>query len=214
MLSKALTLSGGYLVQTEIASDPSEETGLFKGEYAAFANLVFNASDTFKLGVSYVRSYAPGGDVDLTGGTGSELSQDFLGVATSADSVGAQASLKFGDLSLSGWFGYTWANAEADGDVVEEGDDARVLNWAAVLSLSDLSGEGNLAAIIFGQPPKVIDSDLVEDNNTSYHLEGFYRLRLTDDISVTPGVFVIFNPEHNNDNNMLYVGTIRTTFEF
>ena len=137
-----------------------------------------------------------------------------MGVATSADSVRAQASLKFSGLSLSGWFGYTWANAEADGDVVEEGDDARVLNWATVLSLSDLGGEGNLAAIIFGQPPKVIDSDLVEDNNTSYHLEGFYRLRLTDNISVTPGVFVIFNPEHNNDNNMLYVGTIRTTFEF
>lgn len=214
MLSDVLTLSGGYLVQSEIASDPSEEAGLFDGEYAAFANLVFNANDTFKLGVSYVRFYAPGGDVDLTGGTGSELSQDPLGVATSADSVGAQASLGFGGLTLSGWFGYTWANAEADGDVVEEGDNARILNWAAVLSFADLGGEGNLAAIIFGQPPRVVDSDFIEDDNTSYHLEGFYRLRLTDNISVTPGVFVIFNPEHNNGNDTLYVGTVRTTFEF
>lgn len=214
-LSDALTISGGYLVQTDFASDPSEKAGLFNGEYAAFANVLFNASNTFKLGLSYVRSYAPGGEVDLTGGTGSELSQDPLGVATSGDSVGAQAQLNLGSsLILSGWFGYTWANARADGAVVNEGDEARVANWAAAVSFPDLIKEGSLASVIFGQPPKVVASDLVEDEDTSYHLEGFLRFPITDNISITPGVFVVFNPEHNNDNSTLYVGTIRTTFEF
>ncbi|MEO1377904.1 MAG: carbohydrate porin, partial [Cyanobacteria bacterium J06635_10] len=33
-------------------------------------------------------------------------------------------------------------------------------------------------------------------------------------ISITPGLLVIFNPEHNNDNDTIYVGTVRTTFSF
>ncbi len=214
-LSDALIISGGYLVDTGLASDPSEGAGLFNGQYAAFGNVLFNASSTFKLGLSYVRSYAPGGEVNLTGGTGSELSQDPLGVATSGNSVGAQAQLGLSDkLILSGWFGYTWANAQADGVGVNEGDEARIANWAAAVSFPDLIKQGSLASIIFGQPPKVVNSDLVEDDDTSYHLEGFLRFPITENISITPGVFVVFNPEHNSDNSTQYVGTIRTTLEF
>lgn len=214
-LNDTFTLAAGYLVPTDFASNPSQKAGLSDGAYAAFTNVVFNATNNFKLGLSYVRSYAPGGEVNLTGSTGSGIAQDPLGVATSADSVGAQAQLGVGDgLILSGWAGYTWAKAQASGLGVIEGNEARIFNWAAAVSFPDLGKEGNLASIIFGQPPKVVDSDLIEDQNTSYHLEGFYRFKLTENVSITPGAFVIFNPEHNNDNNTIYVGTIRTTFEF
>ncbi|EAW42617.1 hypothetical protein N9414_10223, partial [Nodularia spumigena CCY9414] len=30
-------------------------------------------------------------------------------------------------------------------------------------------------------------------------------MRLTDNIAVTPGLLVIFNPEHNSDNDTIYV---------
>lgn len=214
-LNDTFTLAAGYLVPTDFASNPSQKAGLSDGAYAAFTNVVFNATNNFKLGLSYVRSYAPGGEVNLTGSTGSGIAQDPLGVATSADSVGAQAQLGVGEgLILSGWAGYTWAKAQASGLGVIEGNEARIFNWAAAVSFPDLGKEGNLASIIFGQPPKVVDSDLIEDQNTSYHLEGFYRFKLTENVSITPGAFVIFNPEHNNDNDTIYVGTIRTTFEF
>ncbi len=74
--------------------------------------------------------------------------------------------------------------------------------------------EGNLAAVTFGQPPKVIDGDIAEDPDTSYVLEGLYRFQVTDNIAITPGAYVIFNPEHNEANGNIYVGTIRTTFSF
>nr|MBA2749041.1 carbohydrate porin [Tatlockia sp.] len=41
-----------------------------------------------------------------------------------------------------------------------------------------------------------------------------YRLQLNDNIAVTPGVLVILNPEHNDANDTIYVGTLRTTFTF
>jgi carbohydrate-selective porin OprB len=74
-------------------------------------------------------------------------------------------------------------------------------------------------------PPTVTSSDFGlatptavsarrEDKSSSYHIEGFYRYRLNDNISITPGVLVILNPEGNSANNAIYVGTLRTTFTF
>ncbi|PPT06666.1 putative porin [Geitlerinema sp. FC II] len=77
--------------------------------------------------------------------------------------------------------------------------------------------DGDLLAFLFGQPPKLVDGENLvfgEDEDTSLHFELFYRLRLTDRISITPGVFVVTNPEHNSDSEALVVGTIRTTFRF
>jgi carbohydrate-selective porin OprB len=42
----------------------------------------------------------------------------------------------------------------------------------------------------------------------------FYRAQLSDNIALTPGLFVIFNPNHNADNNALIVGALRATFRF
>ncbi|NEQ24091.1 MAG: carbohydrate porin, partial [Microcoleus sp. SIO2G3] len=41
-----------------------------------------------------------------------------------------------------------------------------------------------------------------------------YKLQLTDNIAITPGAFVILNPEHNDVNDTIFVGTFRTTFTF
>ena len=37
---------------------------------------------------------------------------------------------------------------------------------------------------------------------------------MNDNIAINPGFFVIFNPEHDADNDTIWVGTIRTIFEF
>ena len=54
----------------------------------------------------------------------------------------------------------------------------------------------------------------VEDEATSLHFEFFYRFRVNDNISITPGFFFVTNPGHIEDNDTLYVATIRTTFRF
>ena len=75
-------------------------------------------------------------------------------------------------------------------------------------------GEGNLPGILVGLPPRVTDSDVRDEDDTSYHVEAFYRFQLNDYISVTPGFWVVFNPENNSDNSNQYVGVIRTSFNF
>ncbi len=53
-----------------------------------------------------------------------------------------------------------------------------------------------------------------EDEATSLHFEFFYRFKVNDNISITPGFFFVTNPGHIEDNDTIYVGTIRTTFRF
>lgn len=52
------------------------------------------------------------------------------------------------------------------------------------------------------------------DNEYGYHVEGFYRYRLTDNISITPGVIWLTSPGQNENNDDVIIGTLRTTFTF
>jgi hypothetical protein len=148
----------------------------------------------------------------LTGGTGSALARrPFGNVATEADHFGVEANFRLGSaISLGGWVGYTNANS-AVGEL-----EADVWNWAANVGFRDLGKEGALLGVIAGMPPKLTDVDggLAEDADSSFHLEALYRYPLNDNIDVTPGLLVIFNPEHNDNNDTIYVGTVRTTFKF
>ncbi|MEQ8754463.1 MAG: iron uptake porin [Coleofasciculus sp. G1-WW12-02] len=219
-LNSALNLSLGYLAPN--ANDPSQKNGLFNGSYAAIAQLGIEPSEGLRLGLTYVRSYYPGGQVVVSGETGSELANVPFGedTATSADQFGLSASLRLSRaFTLSGWGGLTLAHAQDNGFnngvLVDEGDDATIFNWAITLALPDFGSEGSLLGFVVGQPPKVTDNDGgFEDDDTSWHLEAQYRYQLTDNIAINPGVFVILNPEHYDNNDTIWVGTLRTIFEF
>ena len=64
------------------------------------------------------------------------------------------------------------------------------------------------------ESPEGLDQFGREDEATSLHFEIFYRFKVNDNISITPGVFIVTNPGHIEQNDTLYVGTIRTTFRF
>jgi hypothetical protein len=103
---------------------------------------------------------------------------------------------------------------ETDSLFVNEGDDAQSWYGAVGLSFPDLGGEGNLPGILVGIPPHVSSSDVRKEDDNAYHLEAFYSLQVNDNISVTPGLWAIFNPENNSSNDTQYVGVFRTTFDF
>ncbi|BAU15790.1 carbohydrate-selective porin OprB (plasmid) [Leptolyngbya sp. NIES-3755] len=210
--SRSASLSLAYLAGD--ASDPSASRGLFGGSYGAIAQLTLRPTEALGINLLYVNSYNR-----LNVGVGSTFANAPFGsgVAASANSFGAEVSYRLSPrLILGGEVGWVLANAESSSALAPRGSDATIFNWAATLSLPDLGRKGNLAGLVIGQQPKVIRNDIAarEDFDTSLHLEAFYRLALSDKISVTPGVIVITNPEHNASNDTIYVGTIRTTFRF
>jgi Carbohydrate-selective porin, OprB family/S-layer homology domain len=214
----AVKATAGYLASDGDAPNPANGRGVFDGSFSATGQLNFSLGKAFDLGVSYVRKYNRAGDVGIMGSTGSSLANRPFGQsATASDNFGVQVNFKPSSrFQLGGWYGYTKAHQLRNSD-----NDATIQNAAITLALPDFGRQGNLLGFVFGVPPKVTDSDLrrangsrAKDGDTSYHLEGFYRFQVNDFISVTPGVYVILNPEHNDKNDNIWVGVLRTTFSF
>jgi hypothetical protein len=224
-----LALSLGYLGTT--ANDPTSDNGLFNGPYGALAQLTFKPSDRFTIGFTYINAY----NEEL--GTGSQRANpiSFVGsqlvpppsvtgepgevnVPFASNSYGIEASLGLSDkFVLGGWVGYTNArNLSTESGSVDRGE-LEIWNWAVTLGFPDLGKKGNLAGIIFGMEPKVTSSSINEisrDRDTSYHIEAFYQYQVTDNISITPGVIWLTAPDHNNNNDDVVIGALRTTFTF
>ncbi len=202
--------TAGYLAGDSDAPNPANGRGVFDGSFSALGQIGF-FSKPFDLGLTYTRKYNRAGDVGIMGGTGSSLANRPFGQsATAADNFGVQVNFKPSSrFQIGGWYGYTKAE-----QLRRSNNEATIQNGAITLALSDFGRRGNLLGFVFGVPPKVTESDLARNRNTSYHLEGFYRFQVNDFISVTPGVYVILNPEHNNKNDDIWVGLLRTVFSF
>ena len=213
-----LALSLGYLSST--ANDPTPGKGLFDGNYGALAQLTVKPSDRISLGLTYINSY---NQPLLTGSNNATLKPldtnsalEGIDVPFSSNSYGVQASLGISKkFVLGGWAGYT--NSQVLTGTKGEVD---TFNYAVTLGFPDLGKKGNLAGVIVGMEPKVTSSNVVgvtKDPNTSYHIEGFYQYKLSDNITLTPAVIWLTAPEHNDTNktnNSVVIGALRTTFSF
>ena len=216
------SLSLGYLAAN--ANSPEQGQGLFNGLYGALAQLSFSPTDNFDVGLTYVRAYYPEDQVVVSGETGSELANVPFGeeIPTTADQLGLQFSYQINPtINVSAWGGLSFAEAQGSGFneeadfLVDRGNKATIYNWAVTLAMLDIGSEGSLLGFIFGQPPKVsFNSGGDEDPDSAWHLEAQYRYQVNDNIAINPGFFVVLNPENNSSNDAIWVGTIRTIFEF
>jgi len=208
-MSDSVRLEAQYNADSN-SNSPTEKNGLFNGAYSAVGQLIFTPSDTLKLSVIYKHAYMPGSEVNVTGSTGSRAgTRPFGNVATQDDSVGVQFNWKLSKtFTLAGWFGATFAN-EVGGN-----GDATLLNGSLQLAFPDLGGKGNVGGFLVGIPPKIVNSDNNQDPDTAFHIEAFYRYKVSDRITLNPGFFVIINPEHNSNNDSIFVGVVRSVFSF
>jgi hypothetical protein len=236
-IATRISLQGVYSASTPEDTDNGGIFGGDNGETSVGAQLVVSPLDTLDISVQYINAYSPFGRLGT--GVGDDLLA-FPGASGRApintDAFGAGLEWRVTPrITVGGWAGYT--NSELTGG---GSGDVETFNWMAFLNLPDLFGEGNLLGLYVGQPPRITDSDLPTPRNipdftnyggtvadfeneigepgdqpdTTTHLEAFYRWQVADNISITPGVIVIFNPLHNDDNDTITIGAIRTTFTF
>ena len=213
--AKQWQINAGYLAGEP--ENPREGNGLFNGEHSAFGQVAFEPNSKLAFTVNYVRKYFIKDEVNVTSSTGSFRARDpFDGRRTTADNIGLEAQWKLNDhVQIGGWFGTTWARPE-DGNN-DDDDDITIINGALTIAFPDLFKDGSLGGIIVGVPPIITDGgndDNLKDPDTSVHVEIFYRYAINDFIAITPGLFVITNPNHDEDNETLWVGSLRTTFKF
>jgi hypothetical protein len=223
-----LALGLGYL--TASPNDPSQGSGLFNGSYGALAQLTFKPSDRISIGLTYINSYKQGlltgsnratfnvGQTVQDGESGGEITQTLSDIASSSNSYGIEASLGLSEkFVLGGWVGYTNTRNLATTAGFPNRGEVDIWNYAVTLGFPDLGKKGNLAGIILGMEPKVTSSSiqgLDKDRDTSYHVEAFYQYKVSDNITITPGVIWLTAPDHNNNNDDVVIGALRTTFSF
>ncbi|MDP8963639.1 MAG: iron uptake porin, partial [Cyanobacteriota bacterium] len=176
-----------------------------------------------------------------------------LNIPIASNSYGLEVSWQASDrFVLGGLVGYTQTNTLSTANGLFSRGSIDTINGAITLAFPNLGKKGNLAGIIVGVEPFVLNTDIDVNQNlvnpsslnpalipaglallnsapaltqiansfnnvdpdVSLHIEAFYQMQLTDNISVTPGVIWITAPGFNSNNTDLVIGTIRTTFRF
>jgi Carbohydrate-selective porin, OprB family len=229
--SRRLSLQGVYSAGSGIksASDPSSGNGLFNGPNTLGFQLAAIPLPTLDWTTYYLTQYNPSANL----GTG--IGDDLIGFVDARFRTHAWGSTlswrATKGFTLGGWVGHTRSNVL----VPSYSGSVETFNWMLYANFPDLFKQGNLGGLYFGQPPRIVESDLAlngiptlnipntisgrngiaggQPGNT-YHLEAFYRWQLNPNLSITPGAIVLFNPAQTQSSDSIVVGTIRTTFTF
>ncbi|AFZ12667.1 cyanobacterial porin [Crinalium epipsammum PCC 9333] len=227
-------LTVGYLASN---GNDTNFNGFLKGDYAALGQLNFNVGDRAALALTYVRGYQQQTPVLFNmGGTAGQrgLERAFSPVVGTnafnpgfdgngqliSNSYGLSAALRpSNNLSISGFVGKTDARVNNFNDnSVTDGD---IWYYGAGIALPNFGKEGNVLGIFAGVEPNLrglsidgVAQNLAPFNKTGYHIEGFYKYQLTDNISITPGVIYLTNPGQSDLNPDMVIGTLRTTMTF
>jgi len=191
--------------------------------------ITLTPADPVDFTVYYVNDYSPDGNLISFAGD-SQLTAVNPSTSKSAslqtNAVGASLNWRVSSrISLGGWAGYT--NSRIPG----KSGNVATTNYMVFVNFPDLFGTGNLGGIYIGQPPKIVSSNLPTGNNipdfldtglgrkggqpgTTTHVEVFYRWQVSDNISVTAGFMLIFEPDHTRNSDPITVGVLRTSFSF
>ncbi|HEY9301616.1 MAG TPA: iron uptake porin [Phormidium sp.] len=200
-----------------------------QGHNTLGVQLTLTPADPVDFTIYYVNDYSPDGNlISLAGDSLLTAINSNTNKSASLETNAVGASLNWrlsSRVSLGGWAGYTNSRIPGKSGTVV------TTNYMVFVNFPDLFKAGNLGGIYIGQPPKIVSSNLPTGNNvpdfldtglgrsggqpgTTTHVEVFYRWQVNDNISVTPGLILIFQPGHTPDSDPISVGVLRTSFSF
>lgn len=215
------------------ANSPFDKNGLFNGNYSALGQLDLNFCDTFNLALTYVHAYhTTGSDIFSAGGSlagqagGSGIvgtgianlpSSLLFGAGRGATPVVTNSYGVSGNLRLSKYFSISAWGMYTDATLIRRGS-ADIWSYGLGIAVPNLGKPGNLLGLFAGVEPYVTGVSAgprsAFSRDMPWHIEGFYKFQLTDNISLTPGVIWLMAPEQNKNNDDIFIGTLRTTFSF
>lgn len=230
--SDQLQLHTGYFASDVQAANPAvgnpatpnqaNGNGLFGGSSTYAVQLTFKPSDRFAGSLNYIRKYYTGtngdlraGEVSFGGPTGTTNAiAPFGDVTTLSDTFGTQFDWRiFPKVGLGGGFTTTAAtNLSASAT----GTKATVFSASLSLGFFDLFQEGNHAGILAAITPYVSSNDNAarKDALTPWLFEVFYTHRFNKNVSITPDIFLVLNPDRGTTAAPIWGFSVRTVFAF
>lgn len=214
-------LDFAFSAASELGSAENPDLGLFNGGYLTSARSTIAVGD-LRLIAGYVHTYSPRNGIDTLSGSN----------ASKVTGVGpVVANTYFGGLfyEFSPRFELGGSVAYSDARALGEGTkgDASVFDYRVNAIFYDLGKKGNLGGLIFGTQPRLTGTSTEglarrlglpvgqrSDRDVGFHIEAFYTHRVNNNITITPGVFWLTAPNHDDRNPDVIVGVIRTSFTF
>ncbi|MGK7892322.1 MAG: iron uptake porin [Xenococcus sp. (in: cyanobacteria)] len=228
-ISDKFRIGGTYSANP--GSDPNEGGGLFDSNYFAAGQMVITPSDKLFFTMTYANTFSRPGQFKFSRGKQNPNSPGLIGTALANrfdnagvffdDNISVIANvygLK-GFYQINPLFNLGGFVTKIDARLIGRGD-ADIWSYAVVLSLTDLFKEGNIGGLIVGVEPYLADIDARVDidnefkNDTSLHIEAYYRYQLNKNLAITPGVVWITAPNQDADNEDIIVGVLETVFSF
>ena len=112
-------------------------------------------------------------------------------------------------VTFNGSFGYSWA----------EPNGATIPSWNLAMTFPNLFLAGNQLGLAVGQTPWVNGSTTITQSG-NFAFESYYQMQLTDNISVTPGIYLVTNQSQVTAAGTLVSGgtavipVVKTEFRF
>ncbi|MBL1210516.1 iron uptake porin [Geminocystis sp. GBBB08] len=224
-MNPSTILSLNYM--STFGNDPS--IGLFKGDYVTTAEIKYNPTSKFFVQGLYQKGYFAPGNFGFNNGQffqgngfiGTALANRFDDAGVLFDSASAVSTNAYQiggyyvfnpRFSLGGWGNLINARLLGKGD-------AQIWTYSLQAAFPDLFKEGNLGGIVVGVEPTLtgLNTNIPHSefkNDTSLHIETYYRHQINDHISFTPYLIWITAPNQDRNNSDLFVGGFRTVFSF
>ncbi len=233
--SKELSTTIAYLAGGDRVGDPTYGSGLFNGEFSTGVQTDWQITPSLGIGATFLHSYfrGPSGNdfpynnnqsVNITSSTGSSVASDpFYGAPTARESFGLSGSWKVFDkvnLAATGAYAYAYGEGLDKNGFDRSGYDADLWTWNVGLSFLDLGKEGAVLSVAGGLVPQALNvsnrpgDPINQDIDATYLIETQYKFPVNKNIVVTPGFYVVLNPQGNANNSAIWVGVLRTTFLF
>ena len=193
-----------------IGTSGSSETGTVQLGYGG-AN--------FGLAAAYTYSNGAG----IYGGNGTPLAVAAFAESDSVNSVGVSGYLQPSNSGLIPSISFGWGlNSYSTEDDLSNFDGANSQSWYVGLQWADAFVKGNALGMAVGQPTFIVNSgDADYDaNDQGYAWEWWYKFQVTDNISVTPGLYYLSSPlgqlqnDSSNETFTNFGGLVKTTFRF
>jgi hypothetical protein len=223
------SLNLSYFGGNGSANRPNQDSGVFNGRNSILAQVNFKPSDKFDFGLTYVRGEHKGGAIFDFGSGSSVVGSAFAnGLSINGQGFGYNSSNSYGlsaaykaseNFSLNGYVSLTNANGTFNNATNFNAD---ILSYGVGAAFPNVGQPGNLLGFFAGQSPSVTNVNSIVNSfgfpgspleSNSFHLEGFYKYKLNDNISITPGLIYLTSPNQVKDSGSL-IGTVRTTFTF
>jgi hypothetical protein len=211
------------------ANEPNPAKGLFNGDYVMVAQINYNPTPSLFLQLLYQKGYFGPGNFGFNNGqtfrgngfVGTALANRFDDAGVLFEEASAVSSNAY---LIGGYYAITpkvvvggWANL-INARLLGKGD-ADIWTYSAQVAFPDLFKEGNQGGLIVGVEPMLtsLQSEIPYanfKNDTSLHIEAYYKYMVNNNFSITPSLIWITAPNQDADNRDIIVGGIRTTFDF